>query len=94
MVRNDCRASLSAPLKERISPAALAKREGVSLQTVYRWIRKGSAGVQLQAFYIGGQIYTTDAFFREWTAEVQRRRMAPMPERDPVARAFAAMESL
>lgn len=51
--------------EHRLSLSALARREGVSVSTVWRWTLRGVRGVKLESFAVGGRRYTTaEAFAR------------------------------
>ncbi len=54
-------------LKEkRLSLTELARREGVSIPTVWRWRKKGVKGVRLESFLVGSRRYTTFESFSRW----------------------------
>ncbi|MFO0788181.1 MAG: DUF1580 domain-containing protein [Pirellulales bacterium] len=58
---------ISSLLSEtKISIAALARREGVSLPTPWRWCVKGIGGRRLESFMLGGRRYTTEEAYRRW----------------------------
>ncbi|MEX0611530.1 MAG: DUF1580 domain-containing protein [Pirellulales bacterium] len=56
----------------RISLTDLAKREGVNVCTVWRWVTRGVAGVKLESFAIGHRRFTSspNGAFERWVAEV------------------------
>ena len=59
-----------APVRERLSLPTLAKEQGVSPVSTWRWALRGSRGVILPTFCIGHKRYTTRAAFAEWCAKV------------------------
>ena len=63
----------------RISLTDLAKREGVSTATAWRWIRVGIANVPLGSFLVGHRRYTNDRFFRTWVEEITRANNGASP---------------
>ncbi|QDT74837.1 DUF1580 domain-containing protein [Lacipirellula limnantheis] len=54
-------------LKERrLSLTELARQEGVSVPTPWRWSNRGVKGVVLETFSIGGRRYTTQEAFQRF----------------------------
>jgi len=45
--------------ESRISPTKLARREGISPSTPWRWLLRGVKGHKLESFLVGGKRYTT-----------------------------------
>ncbi|MBA4107637.1 MAG: hypothetical protein C0485_18035 [Pirellula sp.] len=46
--------------EHRLTLAELARREGVSVCTVWRWAQRGARGAKLETFAVGGRRYTTE----------------------------------
>lgn len=64
----------------RIAPIAVSRDEGVSLQTVYRWIHVGIRGIRLESYLRGGRRFTTTeavARFVEATSGMADDELAP-----------------
>ncbi len=59
-----------APARDRISLPQLAREQGVSPVSTWRWALRGSRGVMLPTFCVGHKRYTTRAAFAEWCAQV------------------------
>ena len=59
-----------APARDRISLPKLAKEQGVSPVSTWRWALRGCRGVVLPTFCVGHKRYTTRAAFAEWCAQV------------------------
>ena len=54
-------------LKEQcLSLTELARQEGVSIPTPWRWTKRGVKGVVLETFSIGGRRYTTQEAFQRF----------------------------
>ena len=49
--------------EQRLSLTELARQEGVSIPTPWRWTKRGVKGVVLETFSIGGRRYTTQEAF-------------------------------
>lgn len=52
--------------EQRLSLTELARQEGVSIPTPWRWTKRGVKGVVLETFSIGGRRYTTQEAFRRF----------------------------
>ncbi len=50
----------------RLSLSELARREGVSIPTTWRWAQRGVRGVKIETFAIGGRRYTTTEAFQRF----------------------------
>ena len=59
-----------APATERISLPKLAKENGVSPVSTWRWALRGCKGVVLPTFCVGHKRFTTRAAFADWCAAV------------------------
>ncbi len=63
--------------ESRLSLAELARREGVSVSTAWRWTLRGVRGITLESFSIGAKRVTTDEAFCRFvsatTAAAQNR---------------------
>lgn len=54
----------------RLPLSKLARREGVSPPTTWRWWRKGCRGVCLETFVVGGTRFTTEEAHARWVEGV------------------------
>ncbi len=54
----------------RISFAALARREGVHLSTVWRWALRGIRGHRLEHINIGQRRFTSEEAYARWLAAI------------------------
>jgi hypothetical protein len=71
--------------EQRLSLAALARREGVAVSTIWRWTLRGCRGVKLESFSIGAKRFTTaEAFGRFVAATTAIAQGDPAPS--PTAR--------
>lgn len=52
--------------EQRLSLTELARQEGVSIPTPWRWTKRGVKGVVLETFSIGGRRYTTQEAFQRF----------------------------
>ncbi len=52
--------------EQRLTLTQLAREEGVSVPTPWRWAGRGVRGVVLETFSIGGRRYTTREAFRRF----------------------------
>jgi hypothetical protein len=52
--------------EQRLSLTQLARHEGVSVSTVWRWARCGVRGAVLESFNVGGRKFTTREAFRRF----------------------------
>ena len=52
--------------EQRLSLTQLARQEGVSVPTPWRWSKRGVNGVVLETFSIGGRRYTTQESFQRF----------------------------
>lgn len=59
-----------APAADRISLPQLAREQGVSPVSTWRWALRGCRGIVLPTFCVGHKRYTTRAAFAEWCAHV------------------------
>lgn len=61
--------------EHRLTLAELARREGVSVCTVWRWAQRGARGAKLETFAVGGRRYTSreahERFVRGCSAAIQ-----------------------
>jgi hypothetical protein len=55
--------SPSMLVERRLTLQELARREGVSLSTTWRWILKGVRGRKLESLSVGGRRYTSEEAF-------------------------------
>jgi transposase len=46
--------------EKKLSLTELAKREGVHVSTVWRWVLRGVRGARLESFCAGGRRFTTE----------------------------------
>lgn len=60
--------------RERLSLPSLAKEQGVSPVSTWRWALRGVCGHVLPTFCIGHKRYTTRAAFAEWVEKVTAAR--------------------
>lgn len=67
--------------EQRLSLTELARQEGVSVPTPWRWSKRGVNGVVLETFSIGGRRYTTQESFQRFversTAAANGQSAAP-----------------
>ena len=63
-----------ASAADRISLPDLARQEGVSPVTVWRWSLRGCCGVVLPTFCVGHKRYTTRSAFAKWVEDVTAAR--------------------
>lgn len=67
--------------ERRLSISELARQEGVSIPTVWRWTKRGIRGVALETFTLGGRRFTTAEAFRRWFLATQAEQStAPRSE--------------
>ena len=67
---------------ERVSLPRLAKDQGVSPVTVWRWALRGVAGHKLPTVCVGSKRFTTVAAFAAWCEQVTAARSGePVPSR-------------
>ena len=59
--------------EQRLTLTQLAKQEGVSIPTPWRWANRGVRGVVLETFNVGGRRFTTHEAFQRF---VQRSTAA------------------
>lgn len=52
--------------EQRLTLTELARQEGVSVPTPWRWANRGVRGVVLETFSIGGRRFTTAEAFRRF----------------------------
>lgn len=65
----------------RISLTALAREQGVSIPTVWRWAQRGIRGVRLETYHVGARRYTTEEAFSRWVAATQVGEQPTTPSR-------------
>jgi hypothetical protein len=58
------------PAADRTSLPQLAREQGVSPVSTWRWALRGCRGIVLPTFCVGHKRYTTRAAFAEWCAHV------------------------
>lgn len=75
-----------APASDRISLPLLAREQGVSPVSTWRWALRGSRGVILPTFCVGHKRYTTRAAFAEWCARVTAAANGESQGRAPAIR--------
>jgi hypothetical protein len=63
-----------ASTRDRISLPQLAREQGVSPVSTWRWASRGCAGIVLPTFCLGHKRFTTRAAFAEWVAQVTAAR--------------------
>lgn len=78
-----------APAADRISLPKLAKEQGVSPVSTWRWALRGVKGQVLPTFCVGHKRYTTRAAFAEWCAAVTAAANGVSAERVPANREAA-----
>lgn len=78
-----------APARDRISLPTLAREQGVSPVSTWRWTLRGICGITLPTFCIGHKRYTTRAAFAEWVAQVTAARNGEAVTRPPAQRESA-----
>lgn len=77
--------------EQRLSLTELARQEGVSVPTPWRWSKRGVNGVVLETFSIGGRRYTTQESFQRF---VERSTVAANCEQvAPAARTSRQREA-
>ena len=52
--------------EQRLSLAKLARQEGFSIPTAWRWAQRGVNGVRLESILIGGRRHTSEEAFRRF----------------------------
>lgn len=75
--------------RDRISLPTLAREQGVSPVSTWRWALRGICGIPLPTFCIGHKRFTTRAAFAEWVAQVTAARNGEAVTRPPVQRESA-----
>jgi Protein of unknown function (DUF1580) len=78
-----------APAADRISLPQLAREQGVSPVSTWRWALRGCRGVVLPTFCVGHKRYTTRAAFAEWCARVTEAANGDAEAHVPAARESA-----
>src|SRR3954469_18074969 len=78
-----------APAADRISLPQLAREQGVSPVSTWRWALRGCRGVVLPTFCVGHKRYTTRAAFEEWCACVTAAANGEAVSRAPEQRESA-----
>ncbi|MCC7086331.1 MAG: DUF1580 domain-containing protein [Pirellulales bacterium] len=78
-----------ATANDRVSLPALAREQGVSPVSTWRWALRGCAGIVLPTFCIGHKRYTTRAAFADWVAQVTVARNGEIGGRAPAQRESA-----
>ncbi len=53
-------------LEQRLSLTELARLEGVSIPTVWRWRQRGIRGIRLETCLVGGRRYTSRESFNRF----------------------------
>lgn len=61
---------LAAPLEDRLTLTQLARQQGVSPPTTWRWAMRGCRGTKLQTAMLGHKRITTHAAFQLWVEQV------------------------
>jgi len=74
---------------DRVSLPQLAKEQGVSPVSTWRWALRGVAGIVLPTFCIGHKRFTTRAAFNEWVAQVTAAKNGEATSRPPAHRESA-----
>lgn len=62
----------------RLTVTQLARREGVTPATVWRWCTHGTRGVVLQTVFIGGRRHTSDEAFARFVFETTQKADAAL----------------
>jgi len=75
--------------EQRLSLTALAREQGVSVPTVWRWTQRGIRGVLLETFHLGGRRYTTSEAFTRWVEATQVAQPGAMRPRTARQREMA-----
>lgn len=75
--------------EERLTFAELARTQGVSPNTVWRWAKIGVRGIRLESFKNGGKRVTTRESFHRFIAAISGVPLNDTPSR---AKSIAAAE--
>lgn len=78
----------------RISLNQLARQQGVSLSTAWRWCLRGIRGHVLESFSIGGRKYTTTEAYERWVALTNGEPLPVETNRQAEARQRSARKEL
>jgi len=55
--------------EQRLSLTELAHQEGVSPPTTWRWAMRGTKGIKLESFRVGGRRFTTQEAFARFVEQ-------------------------
>jgi len=80
--------------ESRISLNELAREQGVSLSTAWRWCLRGVRGCVLESISIGGRKYTTVEAYQRWVAITNGEKIPSTTSRQVEARRQKAHEEL
>lgn len=69
--------------EDRITLTELAQELDVALSTVWRWTKAGVRGHKLKTIPVGGRTYTTEAFYREFQANIRGDHQPDAPAAKP-----------
>ena len=76
----------------RVSLTQLARQEGVSIPTTWRWAMRGIQGSRLKTILIGGRRYTTQEAFTRFVEATTEAADAKLPNL-PINRQIQATNS-
>jgi hypothetical protein len=82
-----------ASARDRISLPQLAREQGVSPVSTWRWAMRGCAGIILPTYCIGNKRFTTRLAFAEWVAQVTAARNGEALSRAPAQRESAIAQA-
>jgi len=57
--------------EQRLSLTELAREQGVSVPTAWRWATRGIRGTKLETLHVGARRFTTREAFSRWIAATQ-----------------------
>ncbi len=65
--------------EHRLSLTELARKEGVSVPTAWRWAQRGCKGIRIQTIQIGGRRFTTREAFARFVEATTAAANGPQP---------------
>jgi hypothetical protein len=65
--------------EQRLSLTQLARQEGVSIPTTWRWAMRGIKGIKLETLQIGGRRYCTQESFARFVEATTRAANGEQP---------------
>jgi transposase len=66
--------------EKRLSLNQLAKREGVHVSTIWRWINRGVRGIKLATIEVGGRSFVTDSLYEKFVMETTAAKRGEIVE--------------